>query len=118
VPSFAARCFAANILSKLRLNHTFAERGCLVHDCVRLVLEHGLADCIRVEQVEHHRPRAERLQKVCARRRIVSTDHLVACIDQLRNESAADRPARSCDENSHHVPPFGHIRVLSRVYWV
>src|SRR4029450_12984170 len=37
-------------------------------------------------------------------------------IDQLRNESGADRTARAYNEDSHRVSPFRHKRVSTRVY--
>jgi hypothetical protein len=79
------------------------ERGCFVHDRLGLVLEHGLAHRARVEQIEHDRLRAERPQTFSTRRRVVAADHLVAGIDQLWHEAAANRTACPCDEDSHRV---------------
>jgi hypothetical protein len=81
-----------------------------------LRLEHGLADRTSVEQIERDRLGAERPQVVCARRRYVGADHLVASVDQLRDESGADRTARSCDEYTHRGSPFGHTRSICGVY--
>src|SRR5919106_1199543 len=40
----------------------------------------------------------------------MSADHLVPCVDQLRDEPGSDRPAGSCHEDSHRALPS----VLSR----
>jgi hypothetical protein len=88
------------------------KRGCLMHDRLGPALEHGLAHRARVEQVKHQRLRAERPQQRRLCRRVVGADDLMARIDQLGNESAADRAAPPSDEYTHRYLPSlsGHRR--------
>jgi hypothetical protein len=90
----------ANVLSKLRPLRV-GERGRLVHDRLGLGLEHGLAHRARVEQVEPDRLRAEPAQQLAARAGAVRPDDVMAFVDQLGNEPAADRAARAGDEYAH-----------------
>ena len=85
-------------------------------DRVGLGREHGLAHGAGVEQVERDRLRPERPDALAVPGRAEGADHLVAAIDELRDEPAADGSARSCQENSHRVSPCGHIRGIPRVW--
>jgi hypothetical protein len=79
------------------------QRGRLVDDRVGLGFEDGLAHGASVEQVERNRFGSERAQTLGVSRRPERADHLVALIDQLRNEPGADRTARPGNEDSHCV---------------
>jgi hypothetical protein len=78
-------------------------------------LDYRLPHRVPVEQVERDRIRAERADSLGASGRPESAGHLVPPIDQLGDEPAADRPARTYDEDSHRLSPFGHIRGMCRV---
>src|SRR5215472_3267169 len=66
-------------------------------------LEDRLAHSERVEQVEGDWFRPQRPDPFGAVGRPVAPDHLVSRFNELRNEARADRPARSCDKDSHRV---------------
>lgn len=78
------------------------ERGRLMDDRLGLALEHRLPYGARVEQVERDRPGAGRPHPTAVLRRPVRADHLVAPIEQLSNEPAADGTTCSRDEYAHH----------------
>jgi hypothetical protein len=77
--------------------------GRLMDDRLGLGLEDGLAHGTRVEQVERDRLRPERPYPLGVSTRPRGADHLVAPINELRNEPGADRTARSRYEDSHDV---------------
>jgi hypothetical protein len=76
-------------------------------DRVGPAFEHGLANGARVEQVEGDRLPAECPYTLGVSGRPRGADHLVPALDQLSDEPASDRAARSCDEDSHRVLLFG-----------
>ena len=82
------------------------QRRGLMDDRIRLAVQHGLAHCPRVEQVELHRFGAKRFQPRPAGRRVVGADHLVPGVNQLRNEAASERAAGSGNEDSHRGFPY------------
>jgi hypothetical protein len=57
----------------------------------------------RVEQVEHDRLCPQRVQAFGLVGRAGGADHLVASVDELRDEPGADGAARPRDEDSHRV---------------
>jgi hypothetical protein len=71
-----------------------------MHDRLRLALEHRRAHRARVEQVNHHRLRAQRPQQLCTRRRGVGTDRIVASVDQL-GKRASCQARRSLRRREH-----------------
>ena len=77
------------------------ERGRLVDDRVRLVLAHDRAHGTRVEQVELDGRRAQGAELLRTRRRVMAAGHLVAGVDQLRDQATPDRTARTGDEHAH-----------------
>ena len=103
VPVVRSSFVRATVLSRLRLNFTFASAVASWTIASGSLSSTAFAHGPRVEQVEQHRLRAERPQAIGARGRVVGADHLVAGVDQLRDEPAADRAACSCDENTHRV---------------
>jgi hypothetical protein len=84
------------------------QSGRLMDDRVGLGFEHGLAHGARVEQIERDRLRPERPYTFGVSGRSRGADHLVPSIDQLRNEPASDRTARSCYEDAHRVLLSSH----------
>ena len=106
MPFVRSRLVSANVLSRLRPNFAFASAVASWTIASGSLSSTALRTAPRVEQIERDRPRAERPQLLGACRRVVGADHLVACVDQLGNEPAADRAARSCDENAHRVLLF------------
>ncbi len=87
-------------------------------------LEHGLAHCPGVEQIERDRLRAQRPYAFGACRATCRCRSPRALLDQLGNEPGADRSACSGDEDSHrvllslsgyHAEPR-HIEWSARVY--
>jgi len=81
-------------------------------------LEHRLSHSASIEEIESNRSCAECADAPAAAGGGMGADDLMAGIDQLRNEAAANRTARPCNENSHRLSPFGHIRGCSRVLLV
>jgi hypothetical protein len=63
--------------------------------------EHGLPHGVSVEDVEHHRLRAQGAQTVCLPGGARAADHLVTPLDELRDEPRAEGARRPCDEDSH-----------------
>ncbi len=64
-----------------------------------------------VEEVERDRLRTKLSYALGVPGRRERADDLVTGLDQLGNEAAADRTARSDDEDSHRVPSFsGAVR--------
>ena len=66
----------------------------------------GVADNVGVERVENDAVRAERMQPLGLLRRPRGANRLVARLDQLRHEPAADHAGRSDYEYTHafHAP--------------
>src|SRR2546426_7020738 len=83
VPFARSSLVVANALSKLRPHFAFASAVASWTIASGLLSSTALRTP-RVEQVEHHRLGAERPQQLRARRRVVGTDHIVACVDQGR----------------------------------
>src|SRR5439155_19049873 len=80
VPLARSSLVVANALSKLRPHFAFASA------VASWTIASGLlsSTALRTPRVEHHRLGAERPQQLRARRRVVGTDHIVACVDQGR----------------------------------
>jgi hypothetical protein len=77
------------------------QRGRLIDDRVGPGGGNRLAHCPRVERVEHSRLGSEPAQPLCLLGRAGAADHLVAALQQLGDEPAADRTARPYHEDSH-----------------
>jgi hypothetical protein len=79
------------------------ERGRLVNDGLGLGIDHRFAYGVWIQHVEHYRLRPEAVQAFGLVGRAARAGHLVAMIDELRDESDADRDARPCDQDFHRV---------------
>ena len=106
VPSVRSRLVSLNGRSRLPRETDVRQRGRLVDDRLRLRLEHGLAHCPSVEQIECDRLCAQRTHAFGASGRPVGADHLVTFLDQLGNEAGADRSARPGGEEPSWCSPF------------
>jgi hypothetical protein len=103
VPFVRSSLVPASTSSHVAAELDVGEGGRLVHDRLRLCLEHRFAHRRRAEQVEPHRLCAEGPQPLGPRRAVVGTDHLVPRLDQLRDEPSADRAARAYEQDSHRI---------------
>src|SRR5215216_953331 len=112
VPSRRSRLVCSKLRSRFFENCTSASAVAWWTIASGAVFEHGPAHGEPVEQIDGERIRTERSQALRAPRRPERPDHLVPSLDQLRNEPGADCTARTCDEDSHRLPPLGHIREL------
>jgi hypothetical protein len=77
------------------------EGSYLMDDRIRLVSEDGPDDGWAVQQVELDGLRAESGDSLSAPGRPMRPDYLVAALDQLGDQPAADGATRACDEDSH-----------------
>src|SRR5438093_744559 len=114
VPFVRSSLIAADASSKLRPHFAFASA------VASWTIASGLlSSTARVEQVEHHRLGAEPPQQLCARRRVVGTDHIVACVDNCGTSRLPSAPLAPATKYAS-CPPFpscGHIPRLPRVYF-
>ena len=105
MPSVRSRLVGAKLRSRFRENPASASAVAWWTIASGSASSDGPAHGARVEQIEHDRLRAERPDPLGVARRPGGPDHLVAALDQLRDEPGADRTARPRHEHSHRISP-------------